>query len=98
MQRIVITSSCASVSSPLSKPTVFSEQDWNLGAMKEFQEKGNKTSTGVAYYASKTLAEKGDYLVFFFVLPLKLKFHNVSCNDQRLGIFMSSTSPRLNGI
>ena len=67
--------------------------------MKEFQEKGNKTSTGVAYYASKTLAEKGElFWISFLVLPLKLKFHNVSCNDQRLGIFMSSTSPKLNGM
>ena len=41
--------------------------------MKEFQEKGNKTSTGVAYYASKTLAERGDYLVFFFGSPSEVK-------------------------
>ena len=62
MQRIVITSSSASVSSfqPLSKPTVFSEQDWNLADMKELQEKGNKTHPVAAYYASKTLAEKGE--------------------------------------
>ena len=69
VQRIVITSSCASVSSqPLSKPTVFSEQDWNLGAMKEFHEKGNKTSPGTAYYASKTLAEKGEFVLNILVL------------------------------
>ena len=68
MQRIVITSSCAAVLSlPLSKPTVFSEQDWNLSAMKEVHEKGNKSLPVAVYFASKTLAEKGvffEYLVF----------------------------------
>ena len=58
VQRIVITSSCASVLSlSLSKPTVFSEQDWNLGSIKDVQEMGDK-SPSTAYHASKTLAEK----------------------------------------
>jgi len=57
VQRIVITSSCASILSlSLSKPTVFSEQDWNLGSIKEV-EMGDK-SPSTAYHASKTLAEK----------------------------------------
>ena len=59
MQRIVITSSCAAVLSPVSKPTVFSEQDWNLSAIKEVEEKGNKSPPSTVYRASKTLAEKG---------------------------------------
>ena len=64
MQRIVITSSCAAVLSlPLSKPTVFSEQDWNLGSIKEVQENGNKSHPGTVYRASKTLAEKGWFVL-----------------------------------
>ena len=66
VQRIVITSSCASVLSlPVSKPTVFSEQDWNLGSIKEVQEMGNKTPSPIAYCASKTLAEKGGLFEYF---------------------------------
>jgi len=59
VQRIVITSSCASVMSPVSKPTVFSEQDWNLSAIKEVEEKGiDNSPPSIVYRASKTLAEK----------------------------------------
>ena len=46
---------------PLSKPTVFSEQDWNFSSVKEIEEMGNKCRPGVAYAASKTLAEKGGF-------------------------------------
>ena len=66
VQRIVVTSSCAAVMSPKSGPFVFSEQDWNLSAIKEVQEKGDETPPGISYRASKTLAEKG---VFFFGIP-----------------------------
>ena len=99
VQRIVITSSCAAVMSPKSGPTVFSEQDWNLSAIKEVQEKGDETPPGISYRASKTLAEKGvffflwEYLAFFLGLPLTLYLEN-----QLHGVFMSSTSLRLNGI
>ena len=70
MQRLVVTSSCTSilqVSLPVPKdfkPAVFSEQDWNLGAIKKVEELGNKCPPNVVYFASKTLAEKGE--VFFF--------------------------------
>jgi nucleoside-diphosphate-sugar epimerase len=72
VQRIVITSSCAAVISlPLSKPTVFSEQDWNLNDIKRVQEMGDKSPPSTAYRASKTLAEKGSFLnILFFGLPL----------------------------
>ena len=79
VQRIVITSSCASVLSlPVSKPTVFSEQDWNLGSIKEVQEKGNKAPPSTAYRASKTLAEKGGFLNIF-VRPPSYMFLVISC-------------------
>ena len=98
VQRIVITSSCSAIlSPPLSEPIVFSEQDWNLSSVKEVEEMGNKCRPGAAYSASKSLAEKGgffEYLVFWCSSLLQ-----VSCNHwQRPGIFMSSTSTRLNGI
>ena len=71
MQRIVITSSTAAVMSlPLSKATVFSEQDWNLTAIKEVQVMGDK-SPPTAYCASKALAEKGS---FSNILPFGLLF------------------------
>jgi hypothetical protein len=76
VQRIVITSSSAAVSSlPVSKPTVFSEQDWNLTSVKEVQENSDKSppSTLTAYRASKTLAERGVFLflnILSFGLPL----------------------------
>ena len=78
MQRIVITSSAAAVSSGplvLTKPAVLSEQDWNLDSIKEFQEKGNKTPPITLYCASKTLAEKGGCLnILSFGILLKLTY------------------------
>ena len=47
---------------PQSKPTIYTEQDWNLGSVKVIEEMGNKSPPGMAYYASKTLAEKGGSL------------------------------------
>ena len=95
MQRIVITSSGAAVITvPQSKPTVYTEQDWNSSSVKVVEEMGNKSPPVIAYYASKTLAEKGGFLNILAFLVLLL---HVSC-DQRLGIFMSSTRTRLNGI
>lgn len=79
VQRIVVTSSCAAVISlPVSKPTVFSEQDWNLASIKEIQEKGNKAPPSTAYRASKTLAEKGGFFEYIlsFGLPLTIA---ISC-------------------
>ena len=68
VQRVVITSSCAAVLSlPVSKPTVFSEQDWNLNSIKEIQEKGDKSPPYTAYRASKTLAEKGAFFCFEYL-------------------------------
>ena len=85
-----MTSSGSAVITEPSKPTVFSEQDWNLSSIKEVEEMGNKCRPGIAYCASKTLAEKGD---FFGYILLCLSSYSVSCN-QRPGIFMSNTSPK----
>ena len=81
MQRIVITSSCAAVLTlPISKPTVFNEENWNLSDIEEVRVKGNKVAPFTAYHASKTLAEKGEFffffgnILFFFGLPLLTLF------------------------
>ena len=64
MKRIVITSSAVAIMSPsLSKPTVFSERDWNESSIKEFQNLGNKIHPGTIYSASKALAEKGGFFI-----------------------------------
>ena len=94
VQRIVITSSCAAVLTlALSKPTVFSEQDWNLSSIKDVQEKGNKIALSSAYRASKTLAEKGEFLE-----RLVFRSPYMFLANQLHGNFTSSTSLRLNGI
>jgi len=65
VQRIVITSSCASVSSlPVLDPTVFSERDWNEISIREVRELSNKTPPGTIYRASKTLAEKAAWAFY----------------------------------
>lgn len=96
VQRIVITSSCAAITQPqpLSKPTVFSECDWNELAVKEVREKGNKTQPLTMYRASKTLAEKSG----FFELYLAFRCPSHLSGNQVLGSFMSSTNLRFNGI
>jgi hypothetical protein len=72
VKRIVITSSCAAVITvPQSKPTVYTEEDWNSSSVKVVEEMGNKSPPFIAYYASKTLAEKGGFLnIFSFGLAL----------------------------
>lgn len=58
VKRIVVTSSTAAVMDPPSKPTTFSEKDWNMGSVKAVEEKGKKSEPMEIYRASKTLAEK----------------------------------------
>ncbi|KAF8999637.1 hypothetical protein BDQ17DRAFT_1360724 [Cyathus striatus] len=58
IKRIVITSSCASVMSPPSVPTKFSEKDWNETSPREVAEQGRAAAPITKYRASKTLAEK----------------------------------------
>ncbi|KAJ3573252.1 hypothetical protein NP233_g2547 [Leucocoprinus birnbaumii] len=58
VKRIVVTSSTASVMAPPTKPTVFSENDWNTDSIKEVEEKGFEAPNMSKYRMSKTLAEK----------------------------------------
>ncbi|KAF8917831.1 hypothetical protein CPB85DRAFT_1373979 [Mucidula mucida] len=58
VQRVVVTSSCASVLHIDSQPLTFSELDWNEQAPKEVEELGEKASPASMYRASKTLAER----------------------------------------
>ena len=79
MQRIVITSSAVTVTVPQSKPTIYTDQDWNLSSVKVIEEMDNKSPPGTAYIASKTLAEKGGFLnILFFGLALTHFLHSAA--------------------
>ncbi|KZS90133.1 NAD(P)-binding protein [Sistotremastrum niveocremeum HHB9708] len=58
VQRVVVTSSIAAAINPVTKPTVFTEKDWNKASPKEVETKGKKASAFDKYLASKTLAEQ----------------------------------------
>ncbi|KAJ8508034.1 hypothetical protein ONZ45_g9655 [Pleurotus djamor] len=58
VQRVVITSSCATVVEDLPHPKVFSELDWNGQCLQIVQELGKDAPGLMKYRASKTLAEK----------------------------------------
>lgn len=62
----MVTSSVAAVFSQPEKPTKFSEKDWNTSSTKEVDDLGIKASPMSVYSASKTLAEKGEHMVFTF--------------------------------
>lgn len=58
VQRVIITSSCASVLTPDIVPRTFSEKDWNEKSVKEVETKGSSALPHEMYRASKTLAER----------------------------------------
>ncbi|KAK0199490.1 D-lactaldehyde dehydrogenase [Desarmillaria ectypa] len=64
IQRIVVTSSCASVLHVSPEPKIFSEIDWNEQSIKEVEEQGKDASGIVKYRASKTLAEKAAWELY----------------------------------
>jgi hypothetical protein len=66
VKRIVVTSSVVAIFSQPEKPTKFSENDWNTISTKEVDDLGIKASPMSVYSASKTLAERGEHLVFMF--------------------------------
>jgi len=57
LKRVVILSSCASVSNP-TDTGVLDERNWNEDNIKEIQEKGKDATAAAKYRASKSLAEK----------------------------------------
>lgn len=63
VKRIVVTSSCAAISTTRPPPAKFSDKDWNTTSPKEVEEQGDKAAPGLVYRASKTLAEKGRHIV-----------------------------------
>jgi len=61
IKRIVITSSCASLTREGTKPTVtFDETDWADQAIQTVKEQGSKAAFMTKYRASKALAERGE--------------------------------------
>ncbi|KXN81604.1 NADPH-dependent methylglyoxal reductase GRE2 [Leucoagaricus sp. SymC.cos] len=58
VKRIVITSSCGAVMAPPSKPTVFTEKDWNQDSIDDVEKNGVNAIAMSKYRTSKTLAEK----------------------------------------
>ncbi|KAF8999638.1 hypothetical protein BDQ17DRAFT_1410630 [Cyathus striatus] len=58
VKRIVVTSSSVAIMTPPTKPTIFSEKDWNEESPKEIERLGKDAAAWHKYRASKTLAEK----------------------------------------
>lgn len=58
VNRIVVTSSCASIFEDLPEPKTFSEADWNEFAIREVETKGADAPIADKYCASKALAER----------------------------------------
>lgn len=61
VQRVVITSSVASVMMPRDTPTVYNEEWWNEHSPAQVNEKGREASRLDFYMASKTLAERASW-------------------------------------
>ncbi|THU93557.1 D-lactaldehyde dehydrogenase [Dendrothele bispora CBS 962.96] len=61
LKRIVITSSCAAVTSYSDRPITINEKNWNDASVKDCEEKGRDASGLAKYSASKTFAEKAGW-------------------------------------
>ncbi|THU93560.1 D-lactaldehyde dehydrogenase [Dendrothele bispora CBS 962.96] len=61
LKRLVITSSCAAITSHADHPVTINEKNWNDASVKECEEKGRNASGLAKYAASKTLAEKAGW-------------------------------------
>jgi nucleoside-diphosphate-sugar epimerase len=61
---VVVTSSAIAVAYPPSKPTVYTENDWNHAVVAKVDILGRNALGKDKYAASKTLAEKGYCLAF----------------------------------
>lgn len=58
VRRVVITSSCAAVTTIQEEPRVFSEDDWNDAAVEVVRAMGAAAHDAFKYCASKVLAER----------------------------------------
>ena len=89
VSRIVIVASTACVFRMTSEPVVLSEKDWNDQAIEEVERLGGQASFSTMYNASKTLAEKGSFL-----LPTYLWRTN---QNKLPGLSIASTRHRSTG-
>ncbi|KAH8920982.1 putative D-lactaldehyde dehydrogenase [Atractiella rhizophila] len=58
VKRVVITSSFAAILNPHPPVYTFTEEDWNIDSLEEYEKNGKNTDQRTAYRVSKTLAEK----------------------------------------
>ncbi|KAI9337386.1 hypothetical protein DFJ73DRAFT_849242 [Zopfochytrium polystomum] len=78
VKRVVITSSMAAVRTQTpTNPEGLSELDWNNGAVEGLEKQGASTPPGIAYPASKTLAERA---AWDFLKESPRSFDLVACN------------------
>lgn len=59
VNRVVFTSSTATIFAPVTKPTVLNESNWNTVTLEEVERLGRAATSHQKYRASKILAEKG---------------------------------------
>ncbi|EKM78748.1 hypothetical protein AGABI1DRAFT_107237 [Agaricus bisporus var. burnettii JB137-S8] len=59
VDRVVFTSSTATIFAPVTKPTVLNESNWNTVTLEEVERLGRAATSHQKYRASKILAEKG---------------------------------------
>ncbi|GJJ13666.1 hypothetical protein Clacol_007922 [Clathrus columnatus] len=69
LKRVVVLSSTYAIIEPVpeGQQRIFTEKDWNEFSIKEIEEKGKDAAGHHKYKASKTLAEKGLYILFIFI-------------------------------
>ncbi|KIY46825.1 hypothetical protein FISHEDRAFT_75263 [Fistulina hepatica ATCC 64428] len=59
VKHVVVTSSVAAVIDPKPVPTIYTEESWNDGSLREVEDKGADAPQTAKHRASKTLAECG---------------------------------------
>jgi len=65
LKRVVVTSSCAAIFEDEPDPRTYDENHWNEKSIKQVEELGRNAPNAAKYQASKTLAEKGVYQMFY---------------------------------
>jgi NAD(P)-dependent dehydrogenase (short-subunit alcohol dehydrogenase family) len=76
IKRIVILSSTAAISNAPDPRKVYTEEDWNDAAVNAVEKRGKGALGNEKYSASKTLAEKGEWMITVtYVVPVaKVRF------------------------